>query len=456
MKAFAVLLDSRPEYLRDAQGPESLLMPPLGRATILRHLSEALASAGHSRLTIATAFAPEPDYERRIEEHGTQVEAIVPIRELAGRIAEYEPSDWLMIVDPSCFPSNGLELGALSLGNNGNGGLHGARHLVVLDSHPGGTTERIQVDANGAVRRIQRYYDSATWPFTSGVACSLLPVSCTLGASELPFGSLRDLRQKLAEHGVPSSDILLEAGAFDLSYERDLLGLSERFVLDHFSGRRAGEHGWLDIGPGCQIDPSARLLGPIVLHHGASIGPDATVVGPAVIGAGARVERDAMVAQCVVGAGSVVPAGSTLRHRVVFGAAGQSGSAAAPAPLYEAASALPVDSPEANDDRTAATAVYGMFKAAFDVIAAALGLALLSPLLLLTAVLIKLESKGPVFYRDEREGRGGRLFGCLKFRSMFAGAEAHQRALMAKNQVDGPQFKMARDPRVTRLGRVLR
>src|SRR5258706_1102810 len=179
MKAFAVLLDSRPEYLRDAQGPESLLMPPLGRATILRHLSEALASAGHSRLTIATAFAPEPDYERRIEEHGTQVEAIVPIRELAGRIAEYEPSDLLMIVDPSCFPSYVLELGALSLGNNGNGGSHGARHLVALDSHPGGTTQRIQVDPKGAARRLQPYSASPTLPFTPPVAAPLLPGSST-------------------------------------------------------------------------------------------------------------------------------------------------------------------------------------------------------------------------------------------------------------------------------------
>ena len=88
--------------------------------------------------------------------------------------------------------------------------------------------------------------------------------------------------------------------------------------------------------------------------------------------------------------------------------------------------------------------------------AAALGLLLLSPLLLLIALLSKLESKGPVFYGDRREGLGGRVFKCLKFRTMFAGADAQQRELLAKNEVDGPQFKLARDPRVTRLGRILR
>jgi lipopolysaccharide/colanic/teichoic acid biosynthesis glycosyltransferase len=84
------------------------------------------------------------------------------------------------------------------------------------------------------------------------------------------------------------------------------------------------------------------------------------------------------------------------------------------------------------------------------------GLLLLSPLLLLIALLVKLGSRGPVLYRDRREGRGGRAFDCLKFRTMSAGADAQQRELRAANQVDGPQFKMARDPRVTRLGRVLR
>lgn len=93
---------------------------------------------------------------------------------------------------------------------------------------------------------------------------------------------------------------------------------------------------------------------------------------------------------------------------------------------------------------------------AFDVTASALGLLLISPLLLLIAILVKLESKGPVFYRDRREGRGGRVFECLKFRTMTVGADAQQHELMDKNQLDGPQFKLDCDPRVTRLGGLLR
>jgi lipopolysaccharide/colanic/teichoic acid biosynthesis glycosyltransferase len=453
MKAFAILLDSRPGYLQDANGRASLLLAPLGPATVLRYVSERLSSVGCAKLTVAATFEPDPGYERRIQDSGVLVDAVVPARELAARIADFEPSDWLLLVDPRCFPSTGLELSAL-LSEQGRH-PQPVRHLVALEAHPAGTTECVQLDANGTVRRIQRYYDSATWPFTSGIACSLLPVSCTIGGRELPFASLRDLRRSLAERGVPSSDVPIYGGAFDLSQERDLLGLSERVIVDYFSRRRPTDDGWIEVGVGCQIHPSARLVGPVVLQDGAVIGSDAIVVGPAVIGAGARVERDAMVAQCVVGPGSVVSAGTTLRQRAVFGAASEAGLAASGSLLYEAASVLGVE-PSDVDVGERATAIYPLLKSAFDVAASALGLLLLGPVLLLVAFLVKLESRGPSFFRDRREGKDGRVFECLKFRTMFVGAEAQQRELMARNQLDGPQFKLRHDPRVTRVGRALR
>jgi len=452
VKAFAILLDTRPGYLDRAPGAASLLLAPLGPATVLRYLGERLAAAGHPRLTIATDFEPGADYERQAADSGARVDAIVPARDLACRIADYEPSDWLVIVDPRCTPSVGLDRRALLL--ESEAGPRRVRYLVALEAHPGGTTERVQLGANGTVDRIQRFYDSATWSFTSGVACAVLPVSCTLWAGDLPFACLRDLRRSLAERGVPSHDVFVQGGAFDLTREGDLLGLSERVVLDHFRGRHATGSGWVAAGPGCQLDPSARLIGPVVLQAGAVIGPEATVIGPAVIGAGAHVARGATVAQCVVGPDSVVAPGLTLRHRAVFGTVSEAGQAATPAAVHDPDPA-PTEPSEVEDDAPRSPATLGL-KAAFDVTAAALGLLLLSPLFLLIAVLIALESKGPIFYGDRREGQGGRVFRCLKFRTMFVGADAQQRELLAKNEVDGPQFKLARDPRVTRLGRVLR
>ena len=95
-------------------------------------------------------------------------------------------------------------------------------------------------------------------------------------------------------------------------------------------------------------------------------------------------------------------------------------------------------------------------KRLLDVVLALFGLLLLSPLLAVVAALVKFTSPGPVFFIHRRECQYGREFGCLKFRTMGPNAHAMQRELYRENQVDGPQFKMANDPRVTRLGRWLR
>ena len=72
------------------------------------------------------------------------------------------------------------------------------------------------------------------------------------------------------------------------------------------------------------------------------------------------------------------------------------------------------------------------------------------------AAAIKLDSRGPVFYVDRRVGVGEREFGMLKFRTMVAGAAAQQAELEAENEASGALFKIRDDPRVTRVGRVLR
>ena len=95
-------------------------------------------------------------------------------------------------------------------------------------------------------------------------------------------------------------------------------------------------------------------------------------------------------------------------------------------------------------------------KRATDTILAALGLILLSPVLAIAALAIKLDSPGPVVFRQTRVGRGGRRFTCLKFRSMYLDAEERLRALCQQNEATGPIFKMRDDPRRTRVGRFLR
>jgi exopolysaccharide biosynthesis polyprenyl glycosylphosphotransferase len=95
-------------------------------------------------------------------------------------------------------------------------------------------------------------------------------------------------------------------------------------------------------------------------------------------------------------------------------------------------------------------------KRVLDAVLAALALALLSPLMLLVAILIRLDSPGPVIFRQTRVGRGGRPFTVFKFRTMREGAEREQEALTRLNEADGPLFKIKEDPRRTRLGVFLR
>jgi exopolysaccharide biosynthesis polyprenyl glycosylphosphotransferase len=104
----------------------------------------------------------------------------------------------------------------------------------------------------------------------------------------------------------------------------------------------------------------------------------------------------------------------------------------------------------------ASRAKVSWLKRAFDLLVGGLGVLVISPLMLLIAVAITLDSPGPVFYRQRRVGKDGREFMIYKFRSMHPDAERQLVALRGQNEASGPLFKMKRDPRVTRVGRLLR
>lgn len=95
-------------------------------------------------------------------------------------------------------------------------------------------------------------------------------------------------------------------------------------------------------------------------------------------------------------------------------------------------------------------------KRLMDVTLATCALVVTAPVLVLIAVAIKLDTRGPVFFRQERTGRGGKPFQIFKFRSMTADAWERRAAVSSLNQSDGPLFKMASDPRVTRVGALIR
>jgi exopolysaccharide biosynthesis polyprenyl glycosylphosphotransferase len=96
-----------------------------------------------------------------------------------------------------------------------------------------------------------------------------------------------------------------------------------------------------------------------------------------------------------------------------------------------------------------------MLKRTLDLIGAGLGLVVIGPLMAATALLIKLDTPGPVFFRQTRIGRDGEKFRIFKFRTMCDGADAMKAGLRSQNEADG-LFKIAEDPRITRIGALLR
>ncbi|MEG2353335.1 MAG: sugar transferase [Clostridium sp.] len=102
------------------------------------------------------------------------------------------------------------------------------------------------------------------------------------------------------------------------------------------------------------------------------------------------------------------------------------------------------------------SAMYIILKRIIDCIFSVLGLIILSPVFFIISIIIKIDSKGPVLFKQIRVGKNGAEFGMYKFRSMVIDAESQLEKLRNKNEMSGPMFKMKEDPRITKVGKFIR
>ena len=109
-----------------------------------------------------------------------------------------------------------------------------------------------------------------------------------------------------------------------------------------------------------------------------------------------------------------------------------------------------------NNDITPKVKFYLFSKRVTDIFLSAIGLILLSPILLIVAIAIRIDSKGPIIFKQDRVGKDGKIFSMYKFRSMIVNAEELKAKLETKNEMSGPMFKMKNDPRITKVGRFIR
>jgi lipopolysaccharide/colanic/teichoic acid biosynthesis glycosyltransferase len=208
------------------------------------------------------------------------------------------------------------------------------------------------------------------------------------------------------------------------------------------------------------ISNSTRLFGKVLFGRRVTVGQNTIIVGPTIIGDNVKIGADVVIRKAVVGSDISVPNNHIIQNRVLF---------------HQQTHQKQAERIKINHTitcanlRTACThsfpdnfrtwprfAYATCLKRIADIVAAVIVLILFAPVLPLIALVVKLTSRGPVFFKDSRQGLHGKVFGCLKFRTMLVGADKIQDKLRVFNQADGPQFKMADDPRLSAVGKFLR
>lgn len=450
MTAIPVLLDRRPRYMGGEGAGGSLLLLPLGAGTLLDEVVARCAVVTAQAPIVVPLFDADERYEHRLRDAYTYLDVVTAHDVFTDPLGRFDPADSLLVVAPEHYPAEGLSLAELA-------GVHEydvkmVRHLLAFETTSLRTKELVHAGADGRVRRIQRYFEPITWPFAAAVLASRVPVSCLLTCCLPSFVSLNQLRSQLAEAGIPNQDVPYHGRAFDLMDEAGALALAERRVVASLQPRPAPRDLRLSSDPASRhslVHASARVLGPVSIAPDAIVDAGALVVGPTLLGPGSRVGPGAVVAQCLVMPAASIEAGATVRHRVVVARAPE--DAQETVRLRRQVRGVPTAA-----GPTTPRSMYPAIKAWVEPTLAIMALIALSPLLLAIAALVKLTSSGPVLYRALREGRDGRPFHCLKFRSMRTNTDVLQRRLASQQKMDGPQFKMDHDPRLTKIGGWLR
>jgi lipopolysaccharide/colanic/teichoic acid biosynthesis glycosyltransferase len=192
-----------------------------------------------------------------------------------------------------------------------------------------------------------------------------------------------------------------------------------------------------------------EFIGTVLLGDNVKMAPEVVVAGPAIIGNNVRIERGAVINSSIIGSDSCVANNQFVNNCII------SSSQARPAAGNSSRINLSAEPATAYRDFPALS-YAGTFKRIFDILFSSVVIILCVPLVPFIALVIKLTSPGPVFFKDNRQGLHGKKFNCLKFRTMITGADKIQEKLRFVSHVDGPQFKIVNDPRINAVGKFLR
>lgn len=465
MSLSLLIIDRRPVHWNEADGDGSTLLLPVGVTSLLDHIVSAMQRVVGGRVAVMPMFPLSLGYEAEIHTSTSAAITVIAPDQLPAFMARCEQSDAMLTVDVARFP---LEASCLLRFCQACLDYRGASFLIALRGDGDRVREWVECDGQAEVKRIHRSYDSMVWPESTDAATVALLAPAPV-IRHVRFTCVNDLRPTLGCRGVLSQDVPVLSDLVDLTDQEGFLAFQEAMLAGLFSGsspsKPSGPAPLVYVGEQCSIHPSVRLVGPAVIQSHTTLEEGVTVVGPAVIGSGSRVGAGATLATAVVPRHATVPGGATFWHSVVtrpgpqWSQGRRAGLACAPALRVQSSGNVRArQSMRAVEALSAGRCrwLHVGLKRALDFLLALASLIFLSPLLIVVSVLVKLDTPGPVLFAHQRERRNGRSFPCWKFRTMVQDAHRQQRELYANNEVDGPQFKIRDDPRVTRVGRWLR
>lgn len=462
----------------------SLLFPMLDGQPLLKHMLDQLADNGIRDVAVSMSGHGGRndrlvDTLQRVAPAGVRVQWQIDEgnRGAGGAIKELE---WFLADGPAVVLHPSVWLGRIDLqGLLKRHAASGASVTMVLESTPRGRRdlENVVLDEDGVVRQYsclhvsrdnRRRLHPAGIYIIEPIVTSAIEPERFVDLNEQVLGWLNEDGYKVIGHVLRNP---LER-FFDASH---YLHLNRSLMLEHWRGLawRGDERVGVITGDGAQIADDVTLIGPVVLGPRCKVASGAVVIGPVLLGEDVEVGPGALVRDSVIWRHSRVESRAAVEYsmlterctvsageRIINSIVQDGGATVSPV-----SGSLDGSGPGGLDlgvgdeprvARAAARATYEFVKRAVDIAAPILALPLLAPILLLTALAVKLDSPGPVIFRQVRCGKNGREFKIFKFRTMVQNADELYAKFLAQNQVKGPMFKMKKDPRTTRTGEFLR
>jgi len=309
--------------------------------------------------------------------------------------------------------------------------------------------EEVRIGSDNIVGGFRRYYRDSVLPdkIPTEWPCHIFiktKVFDRFLANGVPAINFSEFVEQFSSNSAKCPCFKVGGNVFDLKTEAGLLSLlakkldSTRYRSNYITNYSSAAN--------------AKICGKVMAGNNVQIADDAVIVGPTILDDNVKIEHSAVIRASAISAGLTVPESSFVQNRILTDLTAEPNYANNNQIKNKGISVL-----SSNSFRTWPILSYPRcIKRIADIIAAVVVLVLFGPVIPVIAMAIKLNSPGPVFFKHKRQGRYGKEFLCLKFRTMISGADKFQEKLRFINQVDGPQFKVQDDPRVTAVGRFLR